>query len=54
MGVGGQRHGRFTPGFVKVRKILLPPGFKPPTLQPLASRYTDWAIQANRIRLTMA
>ena len=27
----------------KVRKILPPPGFDPRTVQPVASRYTDWA-----------
>jgi hypothetical protein len=30
----------------RVRKILLPPGFDPRTVQPVASRYTDWAIPA--------
>jgi len=30
----------------RVRKILPPPGFDPRTVQPLASRYTDWAIPA--------
>jgi hypothetical protein len=28
----------------RVRKISLPPGFDPRTVQPMASRYTDWAI----------
>jgi hypothetical protein len=28
----------------RVRKILPPPGFDPRTVQPVASRYTDWAI----------
>ena len=28
----------------RVRKILTPPGFDPRTVQPVASRYTDWAI----------
>ena len=28
----------------RVRKILSPPGFDPRTGQPVASRYTDWAI----------
>jgi hypothetical protein len=27
-----------------VRKISPPPGFDPRTVQPVASRYTDWAI----------
>ena len=30
----------------RVRKISLPPGFDPRTVQPVASRYTDWAIAA--------
>ena len=29
-----------------VRKISRPPGFAPRTVQPVASRYTDWAIAA--------
>jgi len=28
----------------RVRKIRPPPGFDPRTAQPVASRYTDWAI----------
>ena len=28
----------------RVRKISLPPVFDPRTVQPVASRYTDWAI----------
>jgi hypothetical protein len=28
-----------------------PPGFDPRTVQPVASRYTDWAIAAHTIRL---
>ena len=31
-----------------VRKILPPPGFDPRTLQPVVSRYTDYAIPAHR------
>jgi len=31
----------------RVRKISLPPGFDPRTVQPVASRYTDWAIPAH-------
>jgi hypothetical protein len=27
----------------QVRKISPPTGFDPPTVQPVASRYTDWA-----------
>ena len=30
----------------RVWKISPPPGFDPRTAQPVASRYTDWAIQA--------
>ena len=30
----------------RVRKISLPPGFDLRTVQPVASRYTDWAIPA--------
>jgi hypothetical protein len=30
----------------RVRKISLPPGFEARTVQPVASRYTDWAIPA--------
>ena len=28
----------------RVQKISSPPGFDPRTFQPVASRYTDWAI----------
>ena len=31
-----------------VRKIWLPPGFDPRTVQPVTSCYTDWAIPAKR------
>jgi hypothetical protein len=31
---------------VRVRKISPTPGFDPRTVQPVASRYTDWAIAA--------
>ena len=31
----------------RVRKISPPPGFDPRTFQPVASRYTDWAIPAS-------
>jgi hypothetical protein len=30
----------------RVRKISPPPGFDPRTVQPVSSRYTDWAIAA--------
>ena len=30
----------------RVRKIFLPPGIDPRTVQPVASRYTDWTIPA--------
>ena len=30
----------------RVRKISPPTGFDPRTVQPVASRYTDWAIPA--------
>ena len=29
----------------RVRKISAPPGFHPRTVQPVASRYTDWVIE---------
>ena len=32
----------------RVRKILPSPGFDSQTVQPVASRYTDWAILAPR------
>jgi hypothetical protein len=31
----------------RVRKISPPPGFDPRTVQPVASRYTDWATPAH-------
>ena len=31
----------------RVLKISPPPGFDPRTVQPVASRYTDWAIPAH-------
>ena len=31
----------------RVRKISPPPEFDPQTVQPVASRYTDWAIPAH-------
>jgi hypothetical protein len=34
----------------RVRKISPPlPGFDPGTFQPVASRYTDWAIRAHSV-----
>jgi len=33
--------------YEEVRKIFPPPGFDPRTVQPVASRYTDWAIPAD-------
>jgi hypothetical protein len=32
-----------------VRKISPPPGLDPRTVQPVASRYTDWAVSAPRV-----
>ena len=32
----------------RVRKISPPPGFDPRTIQPVASRYTDWATPARQ------
>ena len=55
MRVGGQHHApaALLPGKTRlggpqglsewVRKISPPPGFDPRTVQPVASRYTDWA-----------
>ena len=37
----------------RVRKISPPPGFDPRTIQPVVSRYTDWAIPA-RYSLSIA
>ena len=39
LGVAQGRSGR-------ARKTSPPPGFDPRTVQPVASRYTDWAIPA--------
>jgi hypothetical protein len=33
----------------RVRKISPPPGFDPRTVQPVASRYTDYAIPAHEL-----
>jgi len=35
----------------RVRKILSPPGSDPRAVQPVASRYTDWAIPAHTVQL---
>ena len=32
----------------RVWKISLPPGYDPRTVQPVAYRYTDWAIPAHQ------
>jgi hypothetical protein len=61
--VGGQRHApasgtHYTGGWVgpqgrsgRVRKTSPPLGFDPRTVQPVASRNTDWAIQVyNKIK----
>ena len=36
---------------VQVRKIPPPPGFDPRNIQPVASRYTDWAIPAHLYKI---
>jgi hypothetical protein len=36
----------------RVQKISLPPGLDPQNVQPVASRYTDWAIQFKRVDTT--
>ena len=58
MEVDGQRHApaALLPGKTgrpqgrsgRVRKITPPPGFDPRTFQPVASRYTDWAIPVHK------
>jgi len=35
----------------RLRKISPPPGFHPRTVQPVASRYTDWAIPTHSISI---
>ena len=35
----------------QLRKISPPPGFDTRTVQPVASRYTDWAIPAHRVHM---
>jgi hypothetical protein len=37
----------------RVRKISPPTGFDPRTVQPVASRYTDWAIPSLSIARTL-
>jgi hypothetical protein len=62
MGVGDQRHAPailppgkdpvpgWAPGPVWTgAEYLAPPGFDPRTVQPVASRYTDWAIRAEKL-----
>jgi hypothetical protein len=34
----------------QVRKVSTPPGFDPRTVQPVASRYTDWATRPTKER----
>jgi len=36
------------------RKIKPPPRFHPPTVQPIASRYTDWAIPAQTWKIMLS
>ena len=33
----------------RVRKISSPPGFDPRTVEPVACRYTDWAVLAHTL-----
>jgi hypothetical protein len=35
----------------QVRKMSPPPGFDPRTIEPVASRYTDWGIAAHKLQL---
>jgi hypothetical protein len=62
MGVGGQHHAptALPPGKTlgrpqgrsgRMRKTSPPPGFDPRTVQPVASRYTDWAIAADTVAI---
>ena len=37
----------------RVRKISPPPEFDPWTVQPVASRYTDWAILAHNLYMDL-
>ena len=39
--------------FERVRKISPTPGFDAQTVQPVASRYTDWAIPAHHLTLVI-
>ena len=43
--VGGWVRPQGRPGLVQ--EISPPPVFYPPTIQPVANRYTDWAIPAH-------
>ena len=67
MGVGSQRHApaalpprktryplyrRLGGPQGRMRKILPPPGFDPRTVQPVASRYTDWVVPAALVFIT--
>ena len=38
----------------QVRKISSPPGFDPRTVQPVASRYTDYTTRPNHIKSLLA
>ena len=38
----------------QVRKISPPQGFDPRTVQPVASRYTDWAIPAHKVSSSLS
>ena len=40
------------PVWTGAENLALPPGFDPRTVQPIASRYTDWAIPAALFKLT--
>jgi hypothetical protein len=40
--------GRLLPVWTGAENLAPPPGFDPRTVQPVASSYTDWAIQAPR------
>ena len=44
-----RRQGRPQGRSGRVRKISPPQGFDPRTVQPVASRYTDWAIPAHSL-----
>ena len=44
-----RRLGRLQGRSGRVRKISRPPGFDPRTVQPVASRYTDWAVPVSSV-----